>query len=164
MSKLRVTVEGHTYEIEVTLPPDASEFTGTVNGEPVSIVLPDPDAEFHDIDWLIINGRPYEISADRDLHWIKSFSGVQRLEVQEADSRLERPRSGDGRVKAPIPGLVTRVLVGVGETVQAGTPIAYLEAMKMQNEIRAPFAGVVKSIHVAEKQTVARGEVLAEIG
>lgn len=161
MSKLRVTIEGRSYEVEFDLPQNGAEFTARVNGEPLPVVL--PRQNFDDIDWLIIDGSPYEITFDRDLRWIKSFSGIQSVEVTDLEMAVSRPRSGDGRVKAPIPGLITHLLVNVGDAVEAGQPIAYLEAMKMQNEIRAPFAGTVAAIHVATQQTVKRGEVLIEI-
>jgi biotin carboxyl carrier protein len=66
-------------------------------------------------------------------------------------------------VKAPIPGLVTRILAEAGEKVQAGQTLLILEAMKMENEIRAPFDGVLRSIPVSAGQTVARNQVLAEV-
>ena len=163
MSKLRVNIEGHSYEIEFDLPPNGSEFTVSVNGESLPVVLPRPKAAFDETDWLIVDGSPYEITFDRDLRWIKSFSGIQSLEVTDLETAVARPRSGDGRVKAPIPGLITHLLVNIGDAVEAGQPIAYLEAMKMQNEIRAPFDGTIAAIHVATQQTVKRGEVLIEI-
>lgn len=54
----------------------------------------------------------------------------------------------DGRVKSPIPGLVAHIRVQVGDRVEAGQPILVLEAMKMENEIRAPVKGVVTAVHV----------------
>lgn len=163
MSKLRVNIEGHSYEVEFDLPQNGSEFTVTIDGEILPVVLPRPNAAFDEIDWLIVDGSPYEITFDRDLRWIKSYSGIQHIEVTDLETAVSRPRSGDGRVKAPIPGLITHLLVNVGDAVEAGQPIAYLEAMKMQNEVRAPFDGTVAAIHVTAQQTVRRGEVLIEI-
>ena len=85
------------------------------------------------------------------------------MEIQDLNQRVARPRSGDGRVKAPIPGLISRVLVAPGESVTAGQPLIILEAMKMENEIRAPFDGVVQAIGVTVGQTVLRNTVLAEV-
>jgi biotin carboxyl carrier protein len=59
---------------------------------------------------------------------------------------------------------VVRVLVAAGDAVEAGQGIAVVEAMKMQNEIKAPRAGKVLSLPAREGATVAAGEVLATIG
>jgi biotin carboxyl carrier protein len=53
--------------------------------------------------------------------------------------------------------------VEVGQPVEAGQPLVMLEAMKMENEIRAPFSGTVCAIHVTQGQSVVRAEVLAEV-
>jgi biotin carboxyl carrier protein len=83
--------------------------------------------------------------------------------VQDLNQRVARPRSGDGRVKAPIPGLVSRVLVAPGDSVTAGQALVILEAMKMENEIRAPFDGVVSSVTATVGQSAPRGQLLVEV-
>ena len=88
---------------------------------------------------------------------------LHTVEVQDLNQRVARPRSGDGRVKAPIPGLISRILVEPGASVTAGQPLVILEAMKMENEIRAPFDGVVQAVGVAVGQTVLRNTVLVEV-
>jgi biotin carboxyl carrier protein len=60
-----------------------------------------------------------------------------------------------------MPGKVVRVLVEVGASVQAGDGLVVIEAMKMQNEVRAPREGRVTSIPVHEGQAVNAGEVVA---
>jgi biotin carboxyl carrier protein len=67
-------------------------------------------------------------------------------------------------VKAPIPGLITRVFVEPGATVQAGQRLLVLEAMKMENEVRAPRGGVVQQVNVHPGQSVNLSEVMVEIG
>ena len=76
---------------------------------------------------------------------------------------MSRPASGDGRVKAPIPGLVTKVCIERGDQVEAGEPLLVLEAMKMENEITAPRNGTVSELNVSVGQVVALHEVLVEI-
>ncbi|MCA9971009.1 MAG: biotin/lipoyl-binding protein, partial [Anaerolineales bacterium] len=107
--------------------------------------------------------RPYEIVFDAQLSWIRAYSGLHRVAVRDLGAAVARPRSRDGRVKAPIPGLVTRVLVAAGEAVAAGQPLLVLEAMKMENEIRAPRDGVVTAVHVYAGQSVAREMVMVEV-
>ena len=111
----------------------------------------------------VLGGRPYEVSLDRDLKWIHSQAGIHQLEIQDLEISLRRPSTGDGRVKAPIPGLVTRVMVSPGDEVQAGQPLMILEAMKMENEIRAPRDGVIERLNVRPGQQVALQQVLVEV-
>jgi biotin carboxyl carrier protein len=63
-----------------------------------------------------------------------------------------------------MPGKVVRVLAAAGEEVQAGQGIVVVEAMKMQNEMKADRAGKVLTIPAQEGATVAAGEVLATVG
>jgi biotin carboxyl carrier protein len=62
-----------------------------------------------------------------------------------------------------MPGKVVRVLARAGEVIQAGQGILVIEAMKMQNEVRAPKAGTLKSIVAQQGANVNAGEVLATI-
>lgn len=63
-------------------------------------------------------------------------------------------------VHAPMPALVVRVEVNVGDEVQAGQGLVVLEAMKMENELKAHHAGRVKEIRVSKGKTVEKGELL----
>lgn len=71
-----------------------------------------------------------------------------------------RQRAGAGEVKAPMPGLVLRVLVEPGQRVEVGAGLAVLEAMKMENQIKAPAAGVVEAVKVTPGTAVEKGQVL----
>jgi biotin carboxyl carrier protein len=67
---------------------------------------------------------------------------------------------GSGDVKAAIPGRVLRVLVVPGDPVAQGQPLVVLEAMKMENEVRAPREATVRSVEVTPGQAVGVGDVL----
>ena len=67
---------------------------------------------------------------------------------------------GPARVQAPMPGKLVRVLVSAGQDVGAGQGLVVMEAMKMENEIRAPRAGRVKEAPVREGQAVETGALL----
>jgi biotin carboxyl carrier protein len=164
MSKLAVTIDGTTYEVVVDVAnQNGSGFAVTVNGQPLQVDIPDLEAPLEEMDWIVVDGRPYEITFDRDLHWIKAYNAIHRVEVRDQETQVARPHSGDGRIKAPIPGLIAHVMVEPGQHVQAGDPLLVLEAMKMGNEIRAQRAGVVHALHVQPGQSVTRHEVLVEI-
>jgi pyruvate carboxylase subunit B len=62
-----------------------------------------------------------------------------------------------------MPGRVVRVLVKNGDAVTAGQPLIVMEAMKMENELRAHGAGVVKAVRVAPGDAVEKGAVLVEM-
>jgi biotin carboxyl carrier protein len=65
---------------------------------------------------------------------------------------------------APMPGLVVRVSVAVGDTVAVGQGLVVVEAMKMENELRASVAGVVLSVRATPGQPVEKGALLVELG
>ena len=67
-------------------------------------------------------------------------------------------------LKAPMPGLVLKVLVKEGDTVKKNDPLLILEAMKMENEIFSPADGVVKEIRARDGETVNTGDVMMIIG
>ena len=71
--------------------------------------------------------------------------------------------SAAGAVNSPMPGTILKVNAEVGATVKAGDSIVVLEAMKMENDITAPKAGVVKTIAVNKGDAVAAGQFLFEI-
>ncbi len=89
-------------------------------------------------------------------------AGRRLLEKAQADAEAHAPK-GPTAIAAPMPGKVVRVLVKPGDAVTAGQPVAVVEAMKMENEIRAPRAGTVKTVHVKEGQPVEGQEALVTV-
>lgn len=164
MQKLSVTIDEYVYEIEATVfPQNETEFLVQVDGEVLTVRIPDMEAPFAEQEWLIINGRPYEITFHKNLEWLNAYGGLHQIEVRDTKTLIAKPASGDGRIKAPIPGIITQVMVTQGQAVEMGEPLLILEAMKMENEIRAPKAGVVQNLPVSEGQPVLREQVLAEV-
>jgi len=97
----------------------------------------------------------------------------ERVAVEVIDERTRqiqalagvRPVAGaSGTVVAPMPGLVLRVYVVPGQQVAAGAGLVVVEAMKMENELRAHRAGVVAKVHVEVGQVVERGAPLVTFG
>jgi biotin carboxyl carrier protein len=164
MSKIAVTVGNCAYEIEFSMVhPGSGTIPVKVNGELIEVALPGMRYAQEGNDWLVIDNRPYEITFDRDLRWVQSELGTFPIEIRDRESLTNRPLASDGRIKAPIPGLITQVLVSEGERVELGQPLFILEAMKMENELRATQAGIVQSISVSLGQGVSLHELLAEI-
>jgi biotin carboxyl carrier protein len=102
--------------------------------------------------------------------------GGWRFELEVEDARRadlrrratrERPEAAvdtGAEVRAIIPGRVISVSVGVGDRIDAGQALLVVEAMKMQNELRAPRAGVVERIAVGPGQTIELGDLLVIVG
>ena len=98
--------------------------------------------------------------------------GGHRYEVEALDERTRaiRDLSGAGAravgpapLIAPMPGLIVRVNVQVGDSVHSGAPVVVMEAMKMENELRAQSAGVVSAVRVQPGAAVEKGAVLVEL-
>lgn len=103
--------------------------------------------------------------------WVLGVVG-ERVDVEVIDERTRNieahtgrpPKAGPpGAVVAPMPGLVVRVQVVEGEQVEAGAGLVVVEAMKMENEIRAPGRAVVAQVHVRVGQAVERGAPLVTL-
>ena len=101
---------------------------------------------------VYIAGRPYTVTVqDARSQALESLAGGLRI-------------SGDAAIRAPMPGLVVNILAVEGAAVQRGQTVVVLEAMKMENDLAAPRAGIVKAVHVAKGQTVNENDVLAIVG
>ncbi len=167
MRTIDVTLDGASFIIQIRPDPaDGTRFVATIDGEEIPIYVPDP-TDPGMLEWMVINDRPYEILLSEHMEWLMSSGGMHQLDVRwrdRAGAPPPRPSSGDGRIKAPIPGLIARILVEQGAQVESGAPVLVLEAMKMENEIRAPRSGTVRAINTKPGASVKLGELLMEIG
>lgn len=101
---------------------------------------------------LWLDGFRYEVEAlDERTRAIRELSGAG----QEA--------SGPSPLIAPMPGMIVRVAVQVGDTVQPGQGLVVMEAMKMENELRATTAGTVRAVLAQPGTAVEKGAVLLEL-
>jgi biotin carboxyl carrier protein len=102
---------------------------------------------------LVSSGERWEAEVlDERTRYIRSLAGAEN----------QRPKAEV--LRAPMPGLVVRIQAKPGDNVAAGSGLVVLEAMKMENELKAAAAGVVKSIRVAPGEAVEKGQVLVEFG
>ena len=115
------------------------------------------------------DGTQYMLMHHRDghRHQISLSGATYHVEIFDPLSlmrrRSEDDMGGSGAIKALMPGRIVRVLVAKGDTVAKGAGLLVLEAMKMENEIQAPAAGVVEEILVEAGQTVEGGAELIRI-
>jgi biotin carboxyl carrier protein len=157
-------------EVEVELS-ENGEQGGRIDGDDFSWdLLKVKRSSFH----VIRDGRSYRIDIVRSSSEDKHFSLIvngQEFEVglkDRYDLLLERLGMEDlqgkrvENIKAPMPGKVLDIKVSVGSEVSEGDPLLVLEAMKMENVIKAPGEGKVKTIHVDVSDPVEKNAVLVE--
>lgn len=94
------------------------------------------------------------------LEWQGELVQVRRY---DAIAEAEAAHAHHGGLGAPMNGSIVRILVQPGQSVEAGAALVVLEAMKMEHSIRAPHAGVVKSLYCSEGELVAEGTALVEL-
>jgi len=122
---------------------------------------------------LTLDGRAYPLAAAAggEGSWRILHRG-EEIAAEVLDERRRhlrqlagtaRTHRGAGQIKAPMPGLVVRILAAEGQQVGAGDGLVVLEAMKMENELKASGPGVVGRVVVAPGDTVERGAVLVEL-
>lgn len=160
--KYEARVADVTYKIEI----EADDVI-TFDGEPVdaNLLQVGPLGLYS----LIVDHRSLELVVEETQHGYRIMLGSNTFDVRVVDERqllLAGRRidllvpSGEVTVKAPIPGVIVRVLVSEGEKVELNQPVLILEAMKMENELRAPRAGSVKAIKVQAGEQVEQGTSL----
>ncbi len=109
----------------------------------------------------------FSVSADGEELVIASRRGANRVTLIDHSRRRlktgERVITGRVELKAMMPGRVVNVLVKPGDEVTADQGVLVVEAMKMENELKAPKAGKVIEVRVSAGQAVEKGEILAVI-
>lgn len=98
---------------------------------------------------LVVNGHEYEVNAKDDFDVLLDKMGLSNQSAHKVNN-----------IKAPMPGLVLEVLVTIGQEVTKDTPLLILEAMKMENMLKSPGNGKVKSIGVKKGDAVEKNFVL----
>ena len=122
---------------------------------------------------LSVDGRSHRLVAEKGAaagEWDLHVDGY-RIAAEVVDERTRAIRAMTGRsdgprgpkaVKAPMPGMIMRIDVAVGDQVKAGQGVLIIEAMKMENELKAEAAGMVSKIAVTPGTAVEKGAVLIE--
>lgn len=163
--KYTVSIGGEAFTVEIT--GDGVRMNGRVVRAQLQAVPHTPLRQ------VVVDGVSSTFAMVRGREgWAISHAGeCWTAEVQDERARHIRELTGQaagarrgGVVSAPMPGLVLRVNVEVGQSVDEGAGLVVLEAMKMENEIRAPSAGEITEICVEPGEAVEKGVPLVEIG
>ncbi len=158
--------EDQSFEIEIK---DEKVY---VDGEVVDVDISKIDKNrYH----LILENQSINIaieSTENKNKHLRLIADDEMLDIQLSDSfdlllnKMGMNNAGnDGieNVHAPMPGLVLDILVGEGDEIEDGQPLLVLEAMKMENVIKAVGNGKVKSIPIEKKNAVEKGQLLIEM-
>jgi biotin carboxyl carrier protein len=101
---------------------------------------------------LKLNGQVYKVAIKEPIDQLLSSMGMDLKSLQKVEP-----------VKAPMPGMVLKVLVEPGQQINKGDGLLILEAMKMENVLKASGPATVKAIKIAERTAVEKGTVLIEM-
>jgi len=140
MKKFKFKIKGNKYEVEI------KDFNGNI-----------ADIE--------INGTLYNVEVEHDIKLSKTPTLV-RSEVQtpvNAD-KIKKTQQSSYNVTAPLPGNIMNIFIKEGDTVKADEKLMMMEAMKMENIVKAERGGTIKSVKVSVGSSVLQGDVLIEIG
>jgi len=159
---------GHNFELDIQ--PDRDRLIVRFNGKETVVA-------FDDQKWSIrtafLGDRRLDFGWDRrDGVYSLHIEGIEyEVVVRDPKTELLAKVVGDGpaasavaEVRAPIPGLITKVLLKAGDAVKKDQPVLCLDAMKLENEIAAPRDGTVRSVDVQPGQAVEKGQSLFSIG
>ena len=156
-------IDDHTYDITF------QNGALLIDGEPVTYAFDPVDGAYFT---LLVDGQsmPFVLEQTPEGSYLVTLAGRQVNVLVKDEKALLLERFGlneasgaaDREVHAPMPGLVLNVMVTPGQHVQPGDGLLVLEAMKMENELRAHVDGIVKSLHVAPGDAVSKNALLLE--
>ncbi len=146
-----LTLDGTTYQVVI------NGNSVLVNGQPFVVGL--------DGARVLVDGAPFEVTLRGEQALVDGIAYNVSVEggVESKAARTAARVASAGAVTAIMPGKIIRLLVSKGDEVQEGQVVCILEAMKMENELKAPKSGRIKSLSVQPGQNVEKGAVLAEI-
>jgi len=145
-----VSIDGEHFQIEklVTIAPGV--YYLKVNGRVIPVEVKNKE---NGTTQLLVDGITFETEVlDETALLLRSFQ-------KDEEDALK----GNVKIKAPMPGLVVKILASEGSAVNKGDKVVIIEAMKMENSLGSPVSGTVSKIYVQEGQTVEKDAVLVEI-
>jgi biotin carboxyl carrier protein len=122
-----------------------------LNGKSYTAIVEKTDRKNKEIT-IRVNGQQYTAAIKEPIDQLLSNMGMDLKSMQKAEP-----------VKAPMPGMILKVLVEPGQVVNKGDGLIILEAMKMENLLKAAAPGTIKSVKAIEKTAVEKGAILIEM-
>ena len=171
MQHYEVEVGGRLRRIGIAKSGDGDRFAVTIDDRPMQVDVARSGA--HTMSLVCHTGRAYEVVVAPDpvspSQFIVTVGTVPVPVTVNGRRRWGRKdlhggvASGPQRITAPMPGKVVRVLVKTGDAVRVRQPLVVVEAMKMENELRAGREGKVAEVHAREGESVEAGALLVVI-
>jgi len=144
------------------------KFVFKINGNPYEVEVINVEGNNAEIE---VNGAKFDIELEKKMAQPvtpKLMRTKREFATDQTKSEMKTAapseKKGAGVVKSPLPGTILQVLVREGDSVKVGDKLLVLEAMKMENNVNAGKAGVVRSIRVHNGDSVLEGDLLLEIG
>ncbi|MFH1050334.1 MAG: acetyl-CoA carboxylase biotin carboxyl carrier protein subunit [bacterium] len=150
-SNPNVFINKKPYQVEMMRQMGTNIFSFSVNNKMCQI-----EFEYNEFakSHIILDGMTFDIDITTE---------TKKLLSQYLKQSGSGKTNGAGVIKAPMPGLVIKIMVEEGQQVNRGDKIVIVEAMKMENALQSPIDGIVKFIKVREGQAVEKDAVLLEI-
>ena len=159
---------------EFTIKVDGVDYPVVAEGDSIEVNGRSFVVEVADDGTVLVDGIAYDVTLAGETATVDSTSHVVKVDGLIVASAPASPAaatttpppdvgSDDGAVRAVMPGKIVRVLVEPGQRIEEGTAVCVLEAMKMENELRAHSDCVVKAVHVKPGDDVQEGRVLVEV-
>lgn len=158
MAQQQVNVNGKAFMLEME-----QAAKGTVNGKPFAL---DVQRVSDNIYHVIRDHRSFEVEMldegkVRINGTIYATESVDRFDALLKQLGMDKGAAGKvAEVKAPMPGLVLKIIAQAGTVVSKGDALLVLEAMKMENVIKSPTDGTIASIEVQQGKTVEKSQVM----
>ncbi|GAB4440410.1 MAG: acetyl-CoA carboxylase biotin carboxyl carrier protein subunit [Anaerolineae bacterium] len=143
--RVKVTVNGKGYLVEVLGSLTSSPVTVNVNGQPYVV----------DVEPADTIAKPTAASATALDTVVRETAAPPKAPTPTAPAGPSVPH-----LKAPMPGNIIEIKTQPGDRVKYGQPLMTLEAMKMKNAVRSPRDGVVATVEVSQGETVGHGQIL----
>ena len=138
------------------------KFEFTIKGNKYGVHIKEMEDNVAQIE---VNGTSYSVELHQEVKTSKTPRLVRKdVAKKPGEGTIKKSASGGSiLLKAPLPGSIFKILVSEGDEVKKGDNMLIMEAMKMENEIKAEKDGVVKSIKVKLGAAVLQGDVLIEM-
>jgi biotin carboxyl carrier protein len=157
----KVSIQGKTFEIDEKEISDNNSlniseishhfYQVAVHGKNHTVIVDKIDTQQKEIT-LKINGEKKVLQIEEPIDVLLKNMGLDLKAMQKVEP-----------IKAPMPGMVLKILVEPGQQIEKGQGVLILEAMKMENVLKSSAAATVKSIKVSEKSAVEKGAILVEL-
>lgn len=161
----------HAVDGEIVLERATPSAPWTLQGGPAADLVRTGPSQYS----VVLNGRSHRVlvlKEDRENNTVRLRIGGRTCTVQIQDDRsrlmhtlgLGKAAMKAGDLKAPMPGLVLNILVKPGDVVKKNDPVLVLEAMKMENVIKAPGDAIVAAVAAEKGKPVEKGQLLVSFG